>query len=252
VAPSLSPVDWFVFRPLRYPNGDWQPDDLIYEDCFFPTADGTMLHGWWCPTEVSAPTVFYLHGNRGHLASRAWIVKRLQKFFGWNIFIFDYQGYGRSEGSPRMKCFLKDAESAFDYLCQRQQLVPADLLVVGRSLGGAVATHIAIQNQTKALILECTFTSLLDAASVSWPRWLVRPVIMGRLNTLSVINQFSGTLIIGHGEEDELIPFEHGQRLFEKASDPKYFFPFPEQGHKKHPPDWFWQEVGQILNSHEF
>lgn len=249
--PPISPVDWFVFRPVRYPLGDWQPDGLIYEDCFFPAADGTMLHGWWCPTDEAAPTVFYLHGNRGHVASRAWIVKRLLKFFGWNIFIFDYRGYGRSAGSPRIKSFLKDAETAFDYLCERQKLSPSEVLVIGRSLGGAVAAHIAILKQVKALIVECTFTSLLDAASVTWPRWLVRPVIMGRLNTLANIDQFSGPLIIGHGEEDDLIPFEHGKRLFEKATEPKYFFPFPGQGHKEHPPDWFWEEVSKILESHE-
>jgi len=250
VAFSLSPVDWFTLRPVRYPLGDWQPKGLTFEDQFFSAVDGTQLHGWWCTTQSTAPTVFYVHGNRGHLAARAWIVKRLQQLFGWNVFIYDFRGYGRSEGTPRLRHLLGDAERAFDHLCERQQLSPHEIIVVGRSLGGAIASHVAVRAQALALVVECTFTSLLDAASVSWPRWMVRPLIRNRLNTLGLIDRFNGPLIFGHGEEDDLIPVSHSQRLFDKACDPKYFFSFPKQGHKEHPPDWFWQEVGQILQPH--
>lgn len=251
MARSLSLLDWFVFRPVRYPIGEWEPDGLEFQDWFFPTADGTMLHGWWCPVGDDAPTVFYLHGNRSHLASRAWIVKRLQQHLGWNIFIFDYRGYGRSEGSPRVKHLLPDAEVAFDFLCKQTGLSHHQILVVGRSLGGAVAAHVAANQGAKALIVECTFSSLLDAASVSWPRWMVRPIIREKLNTSAIIHQVEGPLIIAHGEQDDLIPFEQGHKLFEKAFDPKFFFSFPDLGHRDHPPDWFWDEVGRILQSHE-
>lgn len=250
VSRSLSLLDWFVFRPVRFPIGDWEPEGLVFEDWFFPTADGALLHGWWCPVSAEAPTVFYLHGNRSHLASRAWIVKRLQKHLGWNIFIFDYQGYGRSQGIPRVKSLLSDAEVAFDYLCEQQGLTHNQVIVVGRSLGGAVAAHVAVQQGAKALIVECTFSSLLDAASVSWPRWMVRPIIREKLNTSAIIHRYDGPLIIAHGEQDLLIPFAHGEKLFEKAVEPKYFFPFPDLGHRDHPPDWFWDEVGRILGSH--
>ncbi|MBD3672167.1 MAG: alpha/beta hydrolase [Planctomycetaceae bacterium] len=249
VVPSLSLLDWFVFRPVRYPIGDWEPEGLAFDDWYFSTQDGTTLHGWWCPLSEEAPTVFYFHGNRSHLASRAWIVKRLQKQLGWNIFIFDYRGYGRSSGTPRIKHLLSDAEDAFDYLCKQRGLKHKEVIVVGRSLGGAVAAHVAVNQGAKALIVECTFSSLLEAASVSWPRWLVRPLVGDKLNTASIIHKFEGPLIIAHGEQDNLIPFEQGEKLLEKSIEPKYFFPFPELGHRDHPPDWFWEEVGRLLGS---
>ncbi len=82
-------VEWLLFEPFVYPEGDWTPEGLRFEDWFITTPDGTQLHGWWCPVENSTQTVFYAHGNRGNLATRTATLKRLQSFFRWNIFIFD-------------------------------------------------------------------------------------------------------------------------------------------------------------------
>lgn len=244
-------VDWLLFDPFRYPEGEWEPDGLVVEDCFFPAADGTQLHGWYCPTAGSSHTVFYAHGNRGNLATRAWILKKLQSLFGWNIFIFDYRGYGRSQGRPSLITLLEDSGAALDFLCRKTSSEPSDLVMIGRSLGGAVVSHLAAARGARALIVECTFSSLQQAAAARYPRWLANSLAGSWLRTIDLIGQYRGPLILGHGENDLLIPISHSESIFETANNPKYFFRFPDQGHKDHAPDWFWEEVRKILDGHE-
>lgn len=246
-------VDWLLFDPFLYPKGEWEPADLLVEDCYFPAHDGSQLHAWYCPVENSSHTVFYAHGNRGNLATRTALLRRLQTLFRWNIFIFDYRGYGRSQGRPSLTTLLEDSHSALDHLCGKTSTQPADLLMIGRSLGGAVVSHLAAARGARALIVECTFSSLQDAAAARYPGWLARSLAGSWLNTIELIDQYQGPLIVGHGETDSLIPIAHSESIFERANHPKYFFRFPDLGHKDHAPDWFWEEVRQIvdgINSH--
>jgi pimeloyl-ACP methyl ester carboxylesterase len=240
-------VDWILFQPFAYPEGEWEPDGLNVEDCFIPTSDGTQLHGWWCPVENSTQTVFYAHGNRGNLATRTGILKKLQSLFRWNIFIYDYRGYGRSEGRPSVSSLLDDSAAALDFLCRKTSSSPPELVMIGRSLGGAVVSHLAAERGARALIVECTFSSLQAAATVRYPRWLANSLVGPWLNTADLIDRYQGPLILGHGEADVLIPVSHSEALFERANNPKYLFRFPERGHKDHAPDWFWEEVGRIV-----
>jgi len=240
-----------LFQPFSYPQGEWEPDGFSAEDCFFPTTDGTQLHAWWCPVAGSTHTVFYAHGNRGNLATRTRTLKKLQSMFPWNIFIFDYRGYGRSQGRPSLSTLLDDSAAALDYLCRKVSASPAELVMIGRSLGGAVVSHLAAQRGARALIVECTFSSLQAAAAVRYPRWLASSLVGSSLDTAGLIARYRGPLILGHGEDDALIPVAHSEAIFERANDPKYLFRFPEQGHKDHPPDWFWEEVRRIVDGQQ-
>jgi fermentation-respiration switch protein FrsA (DUF1100 family) len=166
----------------------------------------------------------------------------------WNVFIFDYRGYGRSEGRPSVSTLLEDSAAALDYLCRKISASPEELLMIGRSLGGAIVSHLAAERGARALIAECTFSSLQAAAAVRFPRWLASSLVGSRLNTADLIDRYQGPLILGHGEADALIPIAHSEAIFERANDPKYLFRFPNAGHKDHPPDWFWEEVGRIVD----
>ncbi|RMF62160.1 MAG: alpha/beta hydrolase, partial [Calditrichaeota bacterium] len=128
----------FVFYPSRYTPGRWQQERLALqaEDCFFKTSDGLTLHGWFVPHEAALGTLLWCHGNAGNLADRFDNLLRLSHL-PVNVFIFDYRGYGRSEGSPSENGIYLDAEAAYDYLRSRG-LRSERIIIFGRSLGGAV------------------------------------------------------------------------------------------------------------------
>ena len=206
---------------------------LAFEDIEFSAADGVDLHGWWVPHENPAGTVLFCHGNAGNVSH---LIARIESFnrLGLNVFVFDYRGFGRSGGSPSEAGTYRDAEAAWHHLIAEAD-VPADrILVCGLSLGGPMAAHIASQFDPRGLILEATFTSIPDLAADLYPMFPARRLARFRYSTIESLEGALCPTLVVHGPKDDLIPFAHGQRLFEAAKGPRFFLEV-SGGHG----DWF-------------
>jgi hypothetical protein len=235
-----------IFIPSRYPLGDWDPP-LPVEDAWFEAADGTRLHGWYLAHPDPVATVLFCHGNAGNVAGRAGVMATLKETVGVSVLVFDYRGYGRSEGSPSETGVLADVRAARRWLAEREQTAPQNVVLMGRSLGGAVAVDVAADEGARALVLESTFTSVPDMAGHIYPwlpaRWLVRT----RFNSLKKIPHYHGPLLQSHSEDDTIVPLELGKRLFDAANEPKQFIRFTGQDHNEMPPMTYYWELREFL-----
>ncbi|MCK4965138.1 MAG: alpha/beta hydrolase, partial [Dehalococcoidia bacterium] len=149
----------FIFFPDSYFIGDPAGWGLPFEDIYFPTADGVTLHGWFVPGQTGI-TWLWCHGNAGNISYRLDNLKLLHDKLALNIFIFDYRGYGRSQGKPSEEGTYRDAEAAVAHLRIRKDIDQDAVIIFGRSLGGAIAVDLASKHQFLGLILESTFSSL--------------------------------------------------------------------------------------------
>jgi len=195
---------------------------LAFEDVSLLTADGIRLHGWFIPTPAAQTTLLFLHGNAGNISHRLDSL-RLFHELGLNVLIFDYRGYGHSGGVPSEQGTYRDAEAAWRYLTHTRRIPAAKIVVFGRSLGGAVAVWLAGHTAPAALILESTFTSVRDMAARYYPWLPVSLLLHTRYPTLDRIAGLRLPTLIVHSREDEVIPYESGQRLFAALRGPAQF-----------------------------
>lgn len=224
VPSPLEPLERrYLYYPAAYPVGDWQPAGLAFEDAWFAAADGTRLHGWYVPRPDPRAVVLYLHGNAGNLSHRVDILRRINERYQATVMIFDYRGYGRSEGTPGEKGLLQDARAAKAWLARRAGVPEADIVLLGRSLGGAVAVVLAAEGGARGLVLESTFTSVPELAKHYLPLLPARLLMQNRFDSLSKIAAFNGPLLQSHGTADRVIPYKLGRKLFQAAGDPKRF-----------------------------
>jgi uncharacterized protein len=216
--------DRLIYFPVCYPGGLWQPPGLAFEDAWFQAPEGPQIHGWYVPCKDARAVVLFCHGNGGNVTHRADALRRLRDLAHATVLIFDYRGYGRSEGSPSESGVLADARAARSWLAKRAAVDEDRIVLLGESLGGGVAVDLAAADGARGLVLESTFTSLPDIGAYHYPwlpvRWLART----RLDSLAKIGCYHGQLLISHGDADEIIPYQFGRRLFEAANEPKQFF----------------------------
>jgi len=219
-----------LFFPTKYPEGNWAPDNLQFQDEWFKAADETRLHGWYCRRKNPRATILIFHGNAGNIATRAPWLSILQSKIRVSIFIFDYRGYGRSEGTPTVEGALQDARAARKKLCELAEIKESEMVLMGESLGGAIAVQLAAESSPRGLILQSTFSSLKDVADFHFPRlsWLVPA---NKLDSLSKIGSYHGPLFQSHGTLDETVPLTSGEKLFEAANEPKELMRIPRADH---------------------
>ena len=210
---------FFPYRSLSESPADW---GLEYEDVFLRTADDMQLHGWYIPHRHARQTLLFFHGNAGNISHRGDSIKIFHRL-GLNVLIIDYRGYGRSQGRPSEKGLYADAHSAWQYLIQERMQPRQNIIIFGRSLGGAVAVQLAAEVQPGGLILESVFSSARDIAHALLPG--LSRIIWLRFNfdNKEVIKQVYSPLLILHSPDDEIIPFTSGQRVFNAANRPKQF-----------------------------
>lgn len=195
---------------------------LSYEDVRLETEDGVALHGWYVPAEDAKQVVLFLHGNAGNISHRRESVG-IFVGLGFDVFIFDYRGYGLSEGAPSEKGLYSDALAAWRYLTGQRGFDPADVVVFGRSLGGAVAARLASEVTPRAVVLESTFSSARDFAARVFPLLSRVVVLRYDFNSADAIRHARAPVLVLHSPEDEIMPFELGRRLFAAAPEPKEF-----------------------------
>ncbi|UCE73507.1 MAG: alpha/beta hydrolase [Methanomassiliicoccales archaeon] len=218
----------FVFqsRLIYYPQAEVVATPnalrLSYETISFEAEDGVKLSGWFIPAKKSRGVVLFCHGNAGNISHR---LESIQLFhhLGLSTFIFDYRGYGQSEGKPTEKGTYLDAEAAWRYLVQKQKVASTEIIIFGRSLGGAIAAYLAQDHTPRALILESTFTSVRDMASAIYPFIPVGLLLRFHYHTTEYLQRVNCPLLVIHSPEDDMIPFSMGRRLFETAKEPKEF-----------------------------
>jgi dipeptidyl aminopeptidase/acylaminoacyl peptidase len=202
--------------------------DLSYtiESTFFENRSGDSLYAWLMKpkADYNGTTIYFLHGNAANLAYQIIFAAPFVEA-GYQVFIFDYSGFGFSQGEPTRKAVKNDATDGLKYLLSREDIQYDHLLIYGQSLGGHLSVVIANENQDKidGLITEGAFSSHSDIAADVVP-------VLGRIFTREMysaeknIVDFKKPILIIHSIEDERIPYEQGERLFELANEPKEFY----------------------------
>ena len=212
----------YIYYPERNLQADPSTIGLQFDSVCFETANGVNLSGWFIPNDGARGVILFCHGNAGNISHRLESIQIFHRL-GLDVFIFDYQGYGQSEGKPTEQGTYEDAKAAWQYLIEERQLAPADIIVFGRSLGGAVASWLAQSHTPGALILESTFTSLRDVAATLYPYLPVRLLLRFQYNTVEYLDRVNCPVLIVHSRDDEIMPLSHGWQLFEVAREPKEF-----------------------------
>ncbi len=197
---------------------------LRYEAIFLTTEDGVEISGWFVPCDNPRGVVLFCHGNAGNISHRLQTILILHRL-NLSTFIFDYRGYGSSEGSPSERGTYLDAQAAWGYLVEKRRIPPHKIIVFGRSLGGAIAAWLVgeAKKEPGALIVESAFTSVPDLAAKLYPVFPARPLVRFRYDTRDFISRASCPVMVIHSCDDEIVPYNQGCDLFESASEPKEF-----------------------------
>lgn len=222
----------FIYFPTKYPAGRWETSALGFEpqDVWLTASDGVRVHGWFLASDSAGVTLLYFHGNGGNITDRIEKLALLQEM-GADIFIVDYRGYGRSEGSPGERGLYRDADAAFNYLTKERSIPASSIVVYGASLGGAVAVDIASRKPVGGVILESTFTSARAMALKTLP--IIPPVLYlrTRFDSIGKIGRINAPLLMIHGSDDTTVPISMGRQVFAAAHQPKRFVEIPRAGH---------------------
>ena len=220
----------FIFFPQEELVGtplDW---NLPFDEVRFQASDGVNLHGWFVAGERDVTWIWF-HGNGGNISHRLENLALFHRDLGVNIFLFDYRGYGSSEGQTSEEGTYRDARGALDYVLTREDVNPDRIIYFGRSLGAAVAVWLATEKQPYGLILESPFASIKDMADIHYGPLPVRLLVRTKYDSLSRISRISSPLLIVHGDQDELVPVSQAQKLYDVAGDPKGLYLIPGAGH---------------------
>jgi pimeloyl-ACP methyl ester carboxylesterase len=224
-------------RPWREPR-----PDLNVRDVNLTAGDGKAIHAWfsapsgWRP-EVGA--VLYSHGNGSDLSQKQGNQRRWQLALGRAVLVYDYPGYGKSGGRPTEAGCYGAAEASYRWLVEEQKVPAREVVLLGSSLGTAMATELASRHDNRLLVLIGAFTSFPDIAQWTVPWYPSRWLVSNQLDNLGKIDRVRGPVFIAHGTADRKVPYWMGERLFQRAPQPKRFYPLAS-GHQ-HPaqPEFF-------------
>ncbi|CAN1147976.1 Alpha/beta hydrolase domain-containing protein WAV2 [Linum perenne] len=246
---------------------------LTYEDVWLRSSDGVRLHAWFIKLfpDCRGPTILFFQENAGNIAHRLEMVRIMLQKLQCNVFMLSYRGYGASDGIPSQQGITKDAQAAFDHLCQRSDIDTSRIVVFGRSLGGAVGALLTRNNPEKVagLILENTFTSILDMAGVLLPflKWVIGGsgekgvkilnfLVRSPWSTIDVIGQVKRPILFLSGLQDEMVPPSHMQMLYAKAAAHNKECMFVEFSSGMHMDTWlaggdhYWETIQQFLEKY--
>ncbi len=224
---------WFehsqVYHPDRKLTATGAELGRRFEDVRFAASDGVELNGWFFPADTNSPrarlVMLICHGNAGNISHRLDLCQALLQT-GVSVFVFDYRGYGRSQGRPSEEGTYRDAQAACESL-RRKGFSGSNVIAFGESLGGAVASELALREPLGGLILQSAFTNIPDIGAELFPWLPVRLLARIRYDTLNKLPRLKLPVLVMHSRSDEIIPFRHGERNFAAANAPKLFWELP-------------------------
>jgi fermentation-respiration switch protein FrsA (DUF1100 family) len=226
----------FIYYPSRTLVADPSSVGLAFRDVTFTATDGVRLHGWLIPGRAPT-TLLYSHGNAGNIADRLPIARLLANELGVGLFMYDYRGYGRSEGAASEAGLVCDALGARAALL-REGVAAEHVVYFGRSLGAAVTVDLALAYPPRAVVLEAPFASVRALANAVLPGagYLFRT----RWDSLAKVSRLRAPLLLLHGDADEVVPYTQGRAVFAAAPEPKTFFSI--RGGRHYEMDATWAE----------
>ena len=196
---------------------------LRFDDLRIRTEDGEQLHAWWIPAEgETRGAALVLHGNAGNISHRLDYAQMFHSM-GYGTLLVDYRGYGRSTGKPTEVGTYRDAQAGWRWLREEKGLAEEQIVVFGESLGGAVACWLAARQRPQALILASTFTSINDLGGELYRFLPVRLISRFGYDTRECLGRVQVPVMIAHSPDDDIVPFAHGERLYQAAREPKTF-----------------------------
>jgi fermentation-respiration switch protein FrsA (DUF1100 family) len=211
-----------IFYPVREIAATPENIGLQFEDVILRTKDNVNISAWYIPATQERAVILFCHGNAGNNSHRLDSI-RIFHDLNLSVLIFDYRGYGKSEGSPTEEGTYLDAEVALDYLINVKHIHPEKVILFGRSLGGAVAAEVALRHKVGALIIESGFTSVPELGCKYFPFLPVKLLSRYSYATVNKVSKINTPKLFIHSPHDEIIPFKYGRALYENASLPKEF-----------------------------
>jgi len=216
---------FFCGKLVYYPTEsyDMTPNDP-YETVEYLTSDKEKVTGWFFPVPDAKWTILFMHGNAGNISHRLDTVG-VWSGLGCQVLLFDYRGYGKSSGKPNEPGTYVDAAAMWTWLTEKKQINAKNIIIHGRSLGGAIAVQLCrdVAEKPAGLILESTFMSIGEMSKELFPFFPVQWALSMKYDSIGKIGDISIPKLIIHSKADEIIPYSHGQSIFEKAKDPKTF-----------------------------
>jgi fermentation-respiration switch protein FrsA (DUF1100 family) len=239
-----------IYRPTRTVRQTPRDIGLDYEEVELIARDGTRITGWYVPARQGHKTLIFCHGNAGNISQRLYKIAIFHGL-GQNCLIFDYRGYGKSEGKPSEKGTYLDAEAAYEWLRNVKGAEAADIVVYGESLGGSIAANLAAASECGGLILEGAFTSFPALAKRLVPYMPALLMSEYKYDTGAAVENVRCPVLVIHSKDDEMIPLDFGKELFMRAGEPRRYveirgshddgFIVSEATYKRELRDWFGQ-----------
>lgn len=221
----------FLYFPSPWEEQDWKEvSQLPLEEVWFQAEDGVRLFGWYAEPLDAEAVLLWCHGNAGNIIHR---LDQLARFYnhGLACFLWDYRGYGRSEGTPSEEGLYLDAQAAYDHLAAARRVAPGRLIGYGQSIGASVVGELALRRKLAGLILEAPFPSVKAVARRHYANLPVEALIRARYDLAGRIGRVQAPVLVLHGDRDTIIPMELGKEVFEAAQEPKEFFRVPGADH---------------------
>ena len=225
-------ADRVIFRP---PAASYQDDADVIK---LKPAIGETIAARYYANQQAEYTILFSHGNAEDVGLIEPFIRRLRDA-GFNVLTYDYRGYGTSSGSPSEANSYEDIAAAYNYLLTEKGIKPENIILQGRSLGGAVAIDLAAREKVGGLIVESTFTTAFRVVT----RYPIIP--FDRFDSIRKIEKVPCPVLVMHGTSDWTIPVYHGKRLFEAANEPKYAVWVDGAGHN----DLFYRVQSRYLNA---
>ena len=221
-----------VYHPPQRLNNAQEIKQLGGEEISFQAEDGTKIYGWYFPHESPRRGLLYTYGNGEDATRNAEYMAYLRDVLQASVLVFDYRGYGKSEGKPVEAGLIQDGSAAQKWLAAKMNVKPADIILFGRSLGGGVAVALAERQGAQALVVHSSFANMVDVGAAAYPWLPVRMLMRNRFESEQRIKNYDGPLLQIHGTADRIVPYHLAKPLYEASpSSHKRFIDIPNGRH---------------------
>ena len=238
-------VNKIAFQPDKL-GPAWTPTHG--EEFYFDGGENNgRLHGVLLTAPAPRAVVVYMHGNGGNVAGAEWLGNDIRQNLNTTVFVWDYPGYGKSEGTPTPKSVLTAGRAAVTFAAELTDTPPTELIIIGRSMGTSIATDAALHTNARALVLESGFTSLKAMCARALPILPWGWILPEPMEVEGKVARFNGAVFIAHGTADTTVPYRFGERLYAAAPEPKAFFRADGNKHNDHWPPAYWRELERFL-----